>query len=41
VAIAESNWSFATQSIDHALAALKRGETPISAWQVHAVSATP
>ena len=36
VAIAESNWDDATQSIDRALAALKRTETPTSAWRVHA-----
>jgi DNA-binding winged helix-turn-helix (wHTH) protein/tetratricopeptide (TPR) repeat protein len=35
VAIAESNWSDATQTIDHALAALRGTDTPTCAWRVH------
>ena len=35
VAIAESNWSDARQSIDHALVALRSTDTPTSAWRVH------
>jgi DNA-binding winged helix-turn-helix (wHTH) protein/tetratricopeptide (TPR) repeat protein len=38
VAIADQNWSDAAQSIDRALAALKRAETPTSAWRVHATA---
>jgi DNA-binding winged helix-turn-helix (wHTH) protein/tetratricopeptide (TPR) repeat protein len=35
VAIAESNWSDASQFIDRALVALKHPDTPTSTWQVH------
>jgi DNA-binding winged helix-turn-helix (wHTH) protein/tetratricopeptide (TPR) repeat protein len=35
VAIAESNWNAARQSIDHALAALTRIDAPTCAWLVH------
>jgi DNA-binding winged helix-turn-helix (wHTH) protein/tetratricopeptide (TPR) repeat protein len=38
VAIAEENWDDATQSINRALAALKRAETPTSAWRVYATA---
>jgi DNA-binding winged helix-turn-helix (wHTH) protein/tetratricopeptide (TPR) repeat protein len=35
VAITEQRWDDATQSIDRALAALKRAEMPTSAWRVY------
>ena len=38
VAMAESNWADARQSIDRAFAALARFDVPISAWRVHATA---
>ena len=38
VAMAESHWADARQSIDRAFAALARFDLPISAWRVHATA---
>jgi hypothetical protein len=39
VAIAETNWGDASQSIDRALAALSRLDVPTCAWRVHGTAA--